>query len=49
MSIFSDYKCGALSEEEFEQECIAMNNRDRAEERELMMELYEEDEEESEK
>ena len=29
MSIFSDYKCGALTREEFESECAAMNNRDR--------------------
>ena len=31
MSIFSDHDVGALSDEEFEMECIRMNNRDRAE------------------
>lgn len=32
VSIFSDYKVGALTDEEFEMECIAFNNRARAEE-----------------
>ena len=32
MSIFSDYKCGALTKEEFESECAAMNNKERYEE-----------------
>ena len=31
MSIFSDHDCGALSDEDFERECIRMNNRDSAE------------------
>ena len=29
MSIFSDYKVGALSDFEFEQECARMNRQDR--------------------
>ena len=31
MSIFSDYKCGALSDEEFRGECAMMNAQDRDE------------------
>lgn len=31
MSIFSDCKCGALTEEEFKMECTRMNNQDRYE------------------
>lgn len=31
ISIWSDYKVGALTDEQFENECIRMNNRDRAE------------------
>ena len=31
MSIFSDYKVGALSDEEFKSECARMNRQDRAE------------------
>lgn len=31
MSIFSDHDVGALSDEEFQMECIRMNNRDRIE------------------
>lgn len=45
MSIFSDWKHGAISDEEFEMECIAYNNRARAEEEEYYRE-YEPDEEE---
>lgn len=29
MSIWSDHDCGALSDEDFERECIRMNNQDR--------------------
>lgn len=32
MSIFSDYKVGALTAEEFADECVSFNNRARAEE-----------------
>lgn len=35
MSIFSDYAVGALTDEEFEIECIRMNNQDRAEREEM--------------
>lgn len=45
MSIFSDYRVGALSDEEFEMECVAYNNRARAEEEEYCRSLYESDEE----
>lgn len=45
MSIFSDWKHGAISDEEFEMECIAYNNRARAEEEEYYRDLYEQDEE----
>lgn len=31
MSIFSDYKVGALTDEQFENECRRMNRRDRIE------------------
>ena len=31
MSIFSDYECGSLSDEEFRGECIRMNHRERYE------------------
>lgn len=31
MSIYSDYKCGALSDAEFRDECIRENRRDRYE------------------
>lgn len=30
MSIFSDYEVGALSDDEFEFECVRMNNEDRS-------------------
>ena len=39
MSIFSDYKVGALSDFEFEQECNRMNRQDRWE-REHMYDDY---------
>ena len=48
MSIFSDYKVGALSDFEFEQACKVMNRIDRWErehEEDQMEEDYEEDEE----
>lgn len=35
ISIFSDYKCGALTDEQFENECRRMNRRDRIEREEL--------------
>ena len=44
MSIFSDYKCGALSDDEFKADCIRMNNRERYEEEHI----YDEDEEDQE-
>ena len=31
MSIFSEYRCGSLSDEEFKNECIRMNNEEKAE------------------
>lgn len=31
MSIFSDYKVGAMSDEEYEMACTRMNNQDRYE------------------
>lgn len=40
MSIFSDHKCGALSDDEFDAECIRMNNRDRIERQEIDEQLY---------
>lgn len=47
MSIFSDYRVGALTEEEFRAECIAYDNKERADEqREYereMMELSDDD------
>lgn len=42
MSIFSDHKCGALSDDEFECECARMNNQDRVE-REEFEQLYQDD------
>ena len=41
MSIFSDHDCGALSDEDFERECIRMNNRDGVE-REMVVSSLEE-------
>ena len=41
MSIWSDHDAGALSDEDFERECIRMNNRDRAE-REMVVSSLEE-------
>lgn len=43
MSIFSDYAVGALSDEEFDAECIHMNNRDRIEQQEIDEQLYHDD------
>ena len=42
MSIFSDHKVGALSDEEFEMSCVSMNIEDRYDEEHM----YDEDEEE---
>lgn len=39
MSIFSDYRVGALTDEEYEMERIAYNNRERAEEEEYYRDL----------
>ena len=55
MSIFSDYKVGALSETEFHNACVEMNARDRwekeQEQEDLQMDFgyddYEEGEEEA--
>lgn len=41
MSIFSDYKCGALTDEQFENECRRMNRRDNIE-REMIVTSLEE-------
>ena len=46
MSIWSDHDCGALSDEDFERECIRMNNRDRIERDEQEV-LWDDDREES--
>ncbi len=43
MSIFSDYAVRALSDEDFERECIRMNNRDRIERQEIEEQLYHDD------
>ncbi len=40
MSIFSDHDVGALSDEEFECECVRMNNRDEIEREEELERLY---------
>lgn len=45
MSIFSDYKCGALSDEEFRSACAEMNRQDRWEREHE----FEDDEEEEQK
>ena len=47
MSIFSDYKCGAMSDFEFDQACVRMNNEDRYE-REHLYDLDDESEDEDE-
>lgn len=36
MSIWSDHDCGALSDEDFERECIRMNNKDRWEAEQML-------------
>lgn len=41
MSIFSDYKAGALTDEEFHNECVKMNTQDRYEQEHM----YDDDEE----
>ena len=49
MSIFSDYKVGALSDWEYEQECRRMNREDRYEREHEFDDLFEcEDEEDEE-
>ena len=40
MSIFSDYKVGALTDEEFHNECVKMNMQDRYEQEHM----YDDDE-----
>lgn len=45
MSIFSDYACGAMSDEDYRMSCVRMNNQDRYE-REHEFDEDEEDEEE---
>lgn len=47
MSIFSDYKVGALSDWEYEQECRRMNREDRYE-RDMMESLFDGEDEEDE-
>lgn len=41
MSIFSDHDVGALSDEEYERECIRMNNQDRWEREHFLSNEYE--------
>jgi len=48
MSIWSDHDCGALSDEDFERECIRMNNRDKIEKEAEWERLYHDDDEDSE-
>ena len=48
MSIFSDYKCGALSEVEFHNACVEMNARDRWEREHEFDDMWSMDEDESE-
>lgn len=48
MSIFSDYKCGALSESDFRYECNKMNREARHEEEEYWLGAFASDEEEGE-
>ena len=43
MSIFSDHNCGALSDDEFREECKRMDRRERYE-REHMYDEYDDDE-----
>lgn len=44
ISIYSDYKCGALTDEQFENECRRMNRRDMAEQDEQEMQALWQDE-----
>lgn len=46
MSIFSDYACGALSEEEFKSECARMNAEDRWERGHMFDDLYDDEDSE---
>ena len=46
ISIWSDHDVGALSDEDFERECIRMNNRDRIEREEELEILYHDDDSE---
>ena len=48
MSIFSDYKCGALSESDFRYECNKLNREARHEEEEYWSGLFAPDPEEEE-
>lgn len=48
MSVFSDYKVGALTDEQFELECRRMNRQDEWEYRYEQNGLYEHDDDESE-
>lgn len=48
MSIFSDYKCGALSESDFRYECNKMNREARHEEEEYWLGAFASDEDEGE-
>lgn len=41
MSIYSDYKCGALTEDEYRNECARENRKDRIQ-REMVVESLEE-------
>lgn len=43
MSIFSDYECGALSDDEFRNECNRMNRQDRYEREHLSGGFYKRD------
>ena len=45
MSIFSDYKVGVLSDEEFYNECARMNNQERYEEQQMEYDDYYENDE----
>lgn len=42
MSIFSDHECGAMSDIEFRNACIQMNNREIVEEQERIWAIQEE-------
>ena len=48
MSIFSDYECGAMDDDEFRDACRRLNRMDRYEREHEFDEVMEEDEEEEE-